>query len=324
MVVRASLKLSSVFGVLFGAFMMTSCGGGGGDGGSDESQTVSPEFQDVTVGVSQEGFGLAAAASNYAVTVENCATGYQSSVTQAQSTVKVYKADTGCVGKLTSFTVASVDYLPSNPGATPFSSWAVGQTAVFTDSSGTKKMRVTVSSQLTTPIATNDSISYTFSIVIASSGSTVGSEVVGQVSGVGVAGDYAPNFTLDQTAFQGVNAGGPLNGAGKFIFTMECKSSQTGGGSPSCEGLPVTDISYILAKDVYSGAPTLSQLLALTGFTAVTGGQVVTGTSNGRGGFQTTILTGPGPMATAGNEKLLLVLKNGASYQYFPVTVSAP
>ena len=296
--------------------VLTSSCGGGAKTSSTEADLSIAETVSIEVGVNedQEALGLAAVASAFSLDVNSCTSGFSATATAAAPTLTLYKGDTGCLGKLTSFTVNGITFAGTNPGATAFAAYAVGSTATYTDATGASKMKVLITAQLSSPLLVTDTITYSFSATANGGSGTVSQSALGEAHTVAVAGDLIPNFRIDAITFQGLNA----SGGGQFSFKLECLDPIVTGASASCSNLLFTDLSYVLVKDTYAGNPSASQLAALFPGTAVVAGDVTTTTTNSKGGFISSTLSGPNQLAA--NPDMLLVLKNGTSYQYFTIT----
>ncbi len=288
-------------------------------GDNSGSSPTDPTRQQLRIPISltSEQLNLAATASAFSINLTGCASGQTGTATESAASFKVYKGDTSCLAKMTSLTVNGKAYNSTNPSAVPFSSFAANSSAIFTDSTGANKINVTVSNQLSSPVVTADVIRYTFSIIQVGDAKSVTNDALGEGHSVAVEGDLLPNFKIDKIFFQGLNA----NGGGRFIFQTECLDAIVTGAAPKCSNLAFTDTSYVLVKDTFNGAPTAPQLAGLFPGTSVLANQVVSNTTNNLGGFATAVLDGPNQLAL--NPKMILVLKNGNSFQYFLITTES-
>ncbi|MBC7661875.1 MAG: hypothetical protein H7249_19455 [Chitinophagaceae bacterium] len=273
----------------------------------------------VTIPVSLNAISLALTsnATAFTVNVTGCASGATAAANEATPTLSIYKADTLCVAALSSLTVNGTVFAGTNPFAVAYTSYAAGSTAVFTDATGTHKINVSVASQLSSPVASTDTIRYNFATTQSGDSKTVASEVLGEGHAVSVEGDLVPNYKIDKVNFLGLNA----SGGARFTFQMECLEAIKAGTAPSCSNLAFIDTSYVLVKDTYNGGPSATQLLAMFPGVSVLVNQVTLATTGNLGGFVTAQLDGPNQVAL--NPKMLLVLKNGNSFQYFSVTAQA-
>jgi hypothetical protein len=144
----------------------------------------------------------------------------------------------------------------------------------------------------------------------------------------GMEGQLAPSFRIRKTEFVGLTA----EGAGQFVFHLDClKSIRSGEGTaPSCNGIPLGSIEYLLVKDDYDSSLSFEQAEAL--FASLPSQRVDENSDlepfrpdrKQYGGF----VTRRGEEALEGPEKIhdnphmLLILQGpGPSYQYFNVDV---
>ena len=286
---------------------------------AETKSNSAPEAQYVIpVSLKSGDMKLAADASSFSMQLAGCASGATGVATEAVPSFSIYKTDTNCLAKLTSLNVNGIAYSSVNTGASGFTSFAKADTAIFADSSGANKITLTIQSQLSSPVQATDNIRYSFAIIQAGDSKPITSDSLGESHSIAVAGDLVPTYKIDKITFQGLNA----NGGGRFLFQMECLVAiKTVGAVPSCANLNFTDTSYVLVKDTFSGAPTAVQLAALFPGASVLASQLVSNTSSNLGGFNTAVLEGPNQLAL--NPKMILVLKNGNSFQYFLVTAQS-
>ncbi len=316
------------------SFAFPACGSYGSKGSTHaeplavqaEKATIKPDTSDTTVqerykisipiSISSDQLSLATTATAFSISLSGCISGTTESATESTPTFKIFKNDTGCLAKMNSLTVNGKSYSSSNPSAVPFSSFVVNSTAIFTDSSGTNKINVAVSNQISTPVAPTDIVRYTFSIIRAGDSSVVSNDSVSEGHSAAVEGDLPPNYKIDKINFQGLNA----SGFGRFTFQFECQELMAGAAA-KCSGLALSETSYALVQDIYSGAPSAQQLMDLFSGSSALASQSVSNTTNGLGGFLTDTLDGPGQLAF--NPKMILVLKNGNSFLYFLISTQA-
>ncbi|MBP6217100.1 MAG: hypothetical protein KA436_00775 [Oligoflexales bacterium] len=265
------------------------------------------------------GLGLTAAAATYKISITGCASGLTGTATEADVNLKVYKQDRGCLGQLTEFTYLTKTYKPKT-GFT-FTTWLAGNTATFentSDPNPNDRFSVTVISQLSSPTAVADTIQYRFSYITVgttdAAPNVLSKTTVGESHAVSIPGQNPPNFNISLVTFPGISATG---GTGQFIFKMTCNIAMVG---DVCDGVNLTEISYKLIKDTYTGVMFVQDAQAIfpTGQSTVT---VATDKHlTGNSGFNTVTLTGPGPIHQ--NPNMILVLgANNLSFQYFNVDV---
>lgn len=291
--------------------------------GTPASRT-SPEVVQIPAGVSEResGFALTAAATAYSIALEGCLSGFNSSVaTEASNSMNVYKFDSGCLGKLTQFTLNGNVYSATATGATDFTTWTAGSLAEFANTlDSTDRMRVEVISQLSSPVLVADEISYEFSQIIQAPDEVVATSITGDGHTLTVNGNAAPDFGITTVTMVGMGAAGE----GQFTFKMTCNSALVG---VLCLDVDMTDITYKLIEDTYAG--TLTYAEAETEMGSGTTDTTLPGDAHadGNGGFTTATLTGPVTIFTKPNLLLIVAAKNGLgapiAFQYFNVDITA-
>lgn len=307
---------------------ITSYGGGGGGGAT---------MVNVPISIEHKVFGLAGtAATAYDVTLAGCLSGYGASVDETNvDGVEVYKDDRSCLAKLTAFTAGGVDYAAANPGATDFTLWTANDTAYFTNAGNTAKIAVKVISQLASPISGTEAVVYNFSELLDGTGDYVFSEAeVSDAHTITVESQEAPHFDVIAATYVGAD---DTTGEPQLSFKLECVDDPTAGspnsiamtdGAPNtnniCGNVNLTDVTYKLIKDTYSSVLTISDADTIFGVA----GQAVTlptdqyQTDATHEGFNTITLDGPGPLGTAGNQNMILILKAGISYTYYNIDIT--
>jgi hypothetical protein len=281
-----------------------------GTDGSEDPDAARRETISVGISVAEKSTGFKlAAASSFNMSLDGCASGLRyPSITEAKENIDVYKFDQGCVVKLNSFSVDAITYAPSDDG---FSHWGVNDTAIFVDSNNANnKVLVRVASQLNSPVGLTDSVSYTYTQVVAGTAENVDKSIVGASHQLSVGGVDAANVDIAGVTMIGMTA----QGAGLFTFDVSCLVALSNG---SCGSNALTSLKYVLIKDPYGAAtPTASQLA--THF-ASAGTQVASGDETATG-FKTQTLSTPDEMHN-NNELLFIVQSGGVSYKYFKVNV---
>jgi hypothetical protein len=271
-------------------------------------------------------FNLADATS-FTVILTGCASGQTGTATQSDPSLGVYKFDQSCVGQLTSFQFNGSTYTPDPSDG--FESYAIGDSATFIDAlNPNNKFRVVVTSQLNSPISGTESISYSFSQILAGDDQKFAEEVVSAPHTVSVSGIGAPAFKVKELSYVGMTA----QGAGQFQFKLECDATLTGtGGTTACQDNLLSSLRYKLVKDTFGGVLDITQAASLftTGGISIDPTEVIP-VGNGslpKGGFMTPpaadaeVLTGPNQMHL--NPNMLLVIEASAtSYTYYNVDVS--
>jgi hypothetical protein len=288
-------------------------------GAADSQETI-----DIATNVDEKqpsgALSLTAGATAFQISLGGCASGYASTATEASPNLQAYKFDRGCLAKLTSFQFSGVTYVPSS--GSPFTTWAVGDTATFVDSLNVNNtIRVAVYAQLSNPIAAADAVEYRFSQVAAGADKNIAASVVGASHTLAVTGEAAPDYQVTSVSFQNITAAG----AGQFQFGLECKVAVAAG---ACRNTTQTGVDYKLVEDTFGSVLTLDQaatIFATAGTAVVAADTVAAGDATlVNGGFNTktgtSILSGPDQMHL--HPHMLLILRSGPSYQYFNVDVT--
>ncbi len=272
---------------------------------------------------------LVANATTYKIHMDECASGFSSDADELSTNLQVYKFDQGCLGKLEEFSINSITYSSTAAGATNFSSFAVGQTAIFANAADqTDLIGVKVVTQISATVVDGDTVSYLFyDIEAGATNDDLDQSVVGVGHTMSVSGQAAPSFTINEVRFVNMT----VAGEGEFEFSMECSVALTNANT-TCKDIILTDIDYKLVEDTYSDVVSLTDADTIFGTagTSVAAGERVTvgGTDNdgntlANGGFytnETTPLTGPATIHS--KPEMILILRAGSSYQYFNVDVT--
>lgn len=269
-------------------------------------------------------------ADAFQIKVEGCASGAVLNISEAQTSVKLFKDDANCKAKLLSFTKSSSIYTPA-PGMN-FTTYAANDVATFINGN-LETLDVTILSQLSNPILVTDVISFR----------TGPSAIKGNSANLldctaGTTGSYAG--TADAPALNFVYAklvgADPTTRAGKFEIGLECQQPlKKGNGSVGylCGKVSLKSIRYTLGADSYndrpcsnSQGPSGCQALIAAGptaniataevFPAGTGGFVKGGVKLG---LTTGGVRGPEDMATHAN--MLVVLEYLGSYTYHNIDI---
>jgi hypothetical protein len=299
------------------------------------SSSTSSDLVKIPISVQYGSFGLlGTAATAYSVTLSNCLSGYGATVNQTNADgIEAYKDDRSCLAKLTSLTTGGVAYTSTNPGATDFTTWAANDTALFA-SAGGATIRVKVISQLNSPISGTEAIVYNFAELLDGQGDYTFSEAsVSDAHAITVESQEAPHFNVVGATFMGMD---DATGAPEMKFKLECVDDPTAGSPTSvamsagsaadtlCGSVDLNAISYKLVKDTFSSVLTISQaesqMSAGTSSITIPTDQYQTDATHE--GFNTVTLDGPGPLGTAGNEAMILILKAGLSVTYFNIDIT--
>ncbi|HET9237822.1 MAG TPA: hypothetical protein VFO10_11255 [Oligoflexus sp.] len=204
------------------------------------------------------------------------------------------------------------------------SDWKTGDTLRFKAVDGSlESLDVHVDHQLSSTPSLAENVYFTVSRSDAAP-----SEGSKTLLAAGMEGQEAPGFRIRKTEFVGLTA----MGAGQFVFHLDClKTIKIGDdGSPTCNGIALGSIQYMLVKDAYNSSLTFDEAEALF---QLRPSQTVDEKSDFEpfraerkqyGGFATRsgdeVLEGPDQMHD--NPNMLLLLQGpGPSYQYFNVDV---
>lgn len=296
---------------------------GSNDGADNSTVASDTELVRVAINISDansslslsngKGLGLTADADDFSLDIDSCATGYTNTgITAASAPVDVYKGDIGCLAKLKSLTLGGNVYTPS----TDFTTWQVGDTAVFSD--GTNNLNLSVQSTLNDPISGTEAISIAFTEIEAGTDVLVAESALGDAHSISVSGEASPAFQVTTYLLNSVTAAG----AGNFGFDLQCEEAVVGSaGTATCAGQLITGLTYVLLQDTYGGTMTLAEAqAAIAGGTAVATGDVLDFGAAGvpNGGFNIGSAQGPDQMHNNPN-MILLIGIGGTSFRYINI-----
>ena len=254
--------------------------------------------------------GLTAAAENFSLDIDSCATGYTNTgITSASGPIDVYKGDIGCLAKLKSLTLGGNAYTPS----VDFTTWQAGDTAVF--SFGGEDLALTITSTLANPISGTEAIDITFSEIDEGTVVNVAANALGDSHNITVAGEESPAFQVTSVTLDSVTA----QGAGNFTFEFTCDSAVAGtGATATCETHTIIDVDYVLLEDTFGGSLTYAQ--AQTEIAA--GADVLSGDVTAAG-FNASA-TGPDQMHNNPNMIMLIGVTtvDGTSFRYINIDLT--
>tara|TARA_B100001094_G_scaffold326038_1_gene381459 strand:- start:20 stop:1000 length:981 start_codon:yes stop_codon:yes gene_type:complete len=268
-----------------------------------------------------ESFSLTAA-TDFKMALVGCISGNsEANITAAKPSIDLYLDDKECIVELINFTTGIKTWVAS--ADRPFTSYASGDSAIFENTADpSETMQVRVSSQVSSPIKIDDTVSYYYSQLQEGSDEVIEKPNTANNHGISVGGATSPGFSISSLSFSGIGEGG----AGQFLIKMDCNSVIDGSDTnATCESLPFKNIKYTLVADEYAGSPNITQLKSI--FTnptqTIDAPEVLlpgeAGTTNG--GFTTKKLTGPPAMHL--NPNMLLILEaNTTSYLYFNLDVA--
>ncbi len=273
------------------------------------------------------------AAEEYSVELTGCASGRSMTVTQADhGGVELYSGDRSCVAKLSAFSVGGVPFDVISSGAADFTTWRPNDTATFASAEG-ELIHVTVVAQLGATIRSNEVIAYAFSKLRDEASSFALSDAVGNPQLLPVANQEAPHFEVVAGRFVGMD---DETGAGEYFFKLQCVGdplavdpapvAMTAGAAAGtvCGATDLANVTYKLVRNTFDSNLTITEaesLFSTPGLSvAIPGAQYRT--DGVHRGFETSMLTGPGPMGKAGNERMILIVKAGISFTYYNVDLT--
>jgi hypothetical protein len=258
------------------------------------------------------------AATSFKVDVTGCESGY-SVTNQTTSPIYLYKHDLSCAATLKEFVFGGTTYTGVLTGA-------AGTSATFTDS-GSKTLRVTIASQLSSPIVTADKIAFNFLENKAGSNSLPPGSSYSEGHNIDVSGLEAPNFEIKDVDLISQAAGGIPT----YAIRFECQSNVTAANecpaaSGSLQAISAMDIKVV--EDAFGGSPTSAQaetVFSTVGSTA-TAIAVRTGTPPIAKGGMSTSAVGPGPMYQKRNLIVFVryTVSGASAYRYFNMDIGEP
>jgi hypothetical protein len=280
---------------------------------------------------------LAADATAFSISLEECASKHTATVTEALAYLEVYEFDRNCLAKLTTFTLNGKIYTPK--AGAGFDDWRVGDTATFEvdGAAPADELTVTVISTIANPVVAGGEIHYQFSEIAQGDEVTLGEAVVRESATLSVNGQAAPNFSIRQVQLVNITD----TGNAEFRFLLECNNMVTGAGNGLlCDDVPLNSLYMVLAEDPGTYGPEgpgLSDLEDI--FTAASGGKQIDMSTEAfepgqgtpalpNGGFITAdtgdedvmVLDGEKPLVEHPN--MIFVLKSGPSYTWFYIKVT--
>lgn len=250
----------------------------------------------------------AGGAVGFKIDVSGCESGFSAN-NLSSSPIYLVKFDLNCSATLKEFSYGGSTYSGSLSGA-------AGSKAIF--SAGTKQLAVSIESQLGSPLADSDTISFKFTEITEGASQNPTRITYSSGHSVGIAGSDSPNMEINSINIASLATGGVPT----WLINFECNTTVVGGNAcPSAggEAQKISDMDVKVIEDTYSGALTLTQ--ADTIFESIGGSGVFVPVGDlPRGGMSGTFV-GPGPVYLKRN--LLIVIRYrsnlSASYRYFNV-----
>jgi hypothetical protein len=257
-------------------------------------------------------------ASTFKVDVTGCESGY-SVTNQTTSPIYLYKHDLGCVATLKEFVFGGTTYTGTLTGA-------AGTSADFSDG-GSKSLRVSIASQLSSPIVTADKIAFNFFEIKAGANSLPPGSSYSEGHNIDVSGVEAPNFEIKDVDLTSQATGGIPT----YAIRFECQSNVTGSNEcPAASGSlqPISAMDIKVVEDIYSGAPTSAQAEALFATAGSTATPIAVGAGTppiAKGGMSTSAV-GPGPMYQKRNLIVFVryTVSGASAFRYFNMDIGEP
>ncbi len=266
-------------------------------------------------------FSLETGSSGWTAKLDGCNSGLTADLKSSNPYVKLYAFDTNCLVKLTSFVYQGSMFVP----LTDFTTWQVGDVATFKNSSNqAHQIKVMVSSQLSSPVKKEDSVSYLFKEFSSKNGVIIDEiEVeVPSISGKGqsivVVGTQAPKLSIQAVTLTGFNIyGNPV-----INVVYRCDETVTGSNtetSPTkCIGDNLVGMKTNMVIDSYNSVLTendASNILLESSTQTMTENNVILPNNALASGGLAVSYTGKNKLVK--NPNLILVIGNKDSYVYF-------
>lgn len=198
---------------------------------------------DGTMGQETE-FSLFENMSHFNLEISGCASGYTALFDKStMNQIKLFKNDQNCLAKLLGFTSADgTIYTPKSGFG--FTTYLQGDSATFINSSLTKSVRVTVSAQLSTPIASGDTIDYRFSSLNQNLDSKTILKPTWDAAAIIIKQPaFAPQVQIRHVRLTGLNTTAKK---GLFDVYIECNIKMVSG---RCNGVDNDDLKFDLNLD---------------------------------------------------------------------------
>lgn len=293
---------------------------------------------------------LSAIPSDIVLSVDKCGGGasnggYNLSTSSSKPLgLNLYADNPNCIVKLIDFKIGNTTYAAAGPNAIPFTTWQVGDVAVFQNVDGSMDLvQVTVMSQVSTSgVDSNDAVAYEY-VGLTSTTTVTNTAGQGQAGAnvmVTASGEAIPNFSIADARFLNVNP----NGSANLAFSLECGVPMTGDSvdTYTCDSQVLqSELDYVLVPDIYShGSLQVSEANAafsqytphsIASLIVPPGGLDLESNVLQNGGFYTSevtpLVTGANPITHGGLNNVLIIrhkdIASGLarSYRYFYVEI---
>ena len=255
-----------------------------------------------------------ASADSYAAEITDCLSGYQKSLTEADTSVNVQDGDFNCEFKLT-----SLIYNTETFSFTGSENWAASSSFDKTGSAGTI-MNFAVVSQVASPVSGAQSVTIIFGAAEEGASQAAAADIATGISVTGV-----DDLGLSVDVFDVlVDA---TDGAGRFYFDLECSNAIAGSGaSATCNGETIEVLAVRIALDTYGPNLTLDECRNHANGTGSTNGSTAAGIGT-NGGLDIDALKGPAALFTPANASLLMAVagpNNDSGCKYWRVSITPP
>lgn len=262
------------------------------------------------------------------IMVDGCASGLRAQGVAAE-TLKLYRSDLGCKGKLTQFHIENEAYYLADANAR----FEQGDRVTFRTEDGSKERTVLVAKQLESPLNANAELSFKVLGITQDLGSWQvlqfkrgQSERIRQCNNR----NRMPNYKIQQAT---ILAESPSSQSFRVSFLVECGQPirRQGRRVPSCYGSAMNDLQYVLVKDTVHDRPCdetspsrCNSFFRSDVHYVNACSEIIYPGEQGlvNGGFVTTLKVDQAlmtPSNTAANNQMLLILRNRFGFQYFNV-----
>jgi len=304
---------------LAATLFISACGKNGSDSNASGYEVI-----EIPLGVdydATQSFMAGAAITDWTIAVSGCKSGYTTSVTSTSAAPKtavgLYKFDQSCVAGLEKFTYGTSVFTKQGGGTL---SGVAGTSATF--ESGTKVLKVSISTQLDSPLSASSKAAFSFFEITKGTDSLPPGTKYSQGQGLSISGVEAPNFEISDIELTAIAA---ADGAPTFNVKLECNNAIASGACSSASGdaQPMASMDVKIVDDTFGGAPTFAD--AETLFTTAGITPTVDGTIGTNGGMSA-ILLGSGPLYSHRNTIVFIryAVTGGASYRYFNMDIGEP
>ena len=317
-VMQNKFTLAATAGIAATLFV-SACGKSGSDSKAPEYEVV-----EIPLGVTydtSQSFMAEASVTDWTIAVSGCKSGYTTSVTSTSAAPKtavgLYKFDQSCVAGLEKFTYGTSVFTKQGGGTL---SGVAGTSATF--ESGTKILKVSISTQLDSPLSASSKAAFNFFEISKGTDSLPPGTKYSQGQSLSISGVEAPNFEINDVELTAIAA---TDGAPTFSIKLECNNAIASGACSSASGdpQPMASMDVKIVDDTFGGTPAFADaetLFATAGTTPTTDGTI------GTKGGMSAVLLGAGPLYSHRNTIVFIryAVTGGASYRYFNMDIGEP